>query len=61
MTIKPIRSDEELKAAFQQLEAIFQAEPGTPEAIKFRMEQKKPHCPRPGSLYRQQWQSIRSA
>lgn len=32
MTIKPIRNDEELKVAFQQLEAIFQAEPGTLEA-----------------------------
>lgn len=32
MTIKPIRNDEELKAAFQQLETVFQAEPGTPEA-----------------------------
>ena len=32
MTIKPIRNDEELKAAFQRLEAIFQAGPGTPEA-----------------------------
>ena len=32
MTIKPIRSDEELKAAFQRLEAIFRTEPGTPEA-----------------------------
>ena len=32
MTIKPIRNDEELKAAFQRLEAIFQAEAETPEA-----------------------------
>jgi HTH-type transcriptional regulator/antitoxin HigA len=32
MTIKPIRNDEELQAAFQRLEAIFQAEPGSPEA-----------------------------
>lgn len=32
MTIKPIRNDEELKAAFQRLEAIFQAEPDTPDA-----------------------------
>ena len=32
MTIKPTRNDEELKAAFQRLETIFQAEPGTPEA-----------------------------
>ncbi len=32
MTIKPIRTDEDLRAAFQRLEAIFQAQPGTPEA-----------------------------
>lgn len=32
MTIKSIRNDEELTAAFHRLEAIFQAEPGTPEA-----------------------------
>ena len=32
MTIKPIRNDDELKSAFQHLEAIFQAEVGTPEA-----------------------------
>ena len=32
MTIKPIRTDEDLRAAFQLLEAIFQAQPGTPEA-----------------------------
>ncbi|MDO9139120.1 MAG: hypothetical protein Q7U38_02160 [Methylobacter sp.] len=32
MIIKPIRSDEELKAAFQRLETVFQAELGTPEA-----------------------------
>jgi HTH-type transcriptional regulator/antitoxin HigA len=32
MTIRPIRNDEELKAAFQQLETVFQAEPDTPEA-----------------------------
>lgn len=32
MNIKPIRSDEDLRAAFQRLEAIFQAEAGTPEA-----------------------------
>lgn len=32
VNIKPIRSDEELHAAFRRLEAIFQAEPGTPEA-----------------------------
>ncbi|WP_241674523.1 helix-turn-helix domain-containing protein [Candidatus Methylobacter oryzae] len=32
MTIRPIRNDEELKAAFQQLETVFQAEAGTPEA-----------------------------
>ena len=32
MIIKPIRNDEELKAAFERLEAIFQAEAETPEA-----------------------------
>ena len=32
MTIKPIRSDADLKAAFKRLEAIFQAEENTPEA-----------------------------
>ncbi len=32
MTIRPIRSDEDLRAAFRRLEAIFQATEGTPEA-----------------------------
>lgn len=32
MTIKPIRSDADLQAAFRRLEDIFQAEEGTPEA-----------------------------
>ena len=32
MNIKPIRNDEDLTQAFERLEAIFQAEPGTPEA-----------------------------
>lgn len=32
MTIKPIRNDAELKAAIERLDAIFQAEAGTPEA-----------------------------
>jgi HTH-type transcriptional regulator / antitoxin HigA len=32
MTIKPIRNNEELKATFERLEAIFQADDGTPEA-----------------------------
>ena len=32
MTIKPIRSDADLKVAFKRLEAIFQAEEHTPEA-----------------------------
>ena len=32
MNIKPIRNDEDLTKAFERLEAIFQAEPGTPEA-----------------------------
>ncbi|MFG0634344.1 type II toxin-antitoxin system HigA family antitoxin [Pseudomonas sp. xss_2] len=32
MNIKPIRNDEDLRAAFQRLEAIFQADAGTSEA-----------------------------
>jgi len=32
MNIKPIRNDEDLTAAFRQLEKVFQAEEGTPEA-----------------------------
>lgn len=32
MTIKPIHNDDDLKAAFHRLEAIFQAEEGTAEA-----------------------------
>lgn len=32
MDIKPIRNDDDLTAAFVRLEAIFQAEEGTPEA-----------------------------
>lgn len=32
MNIKPIHSDADLQAAFRRLEAIFQAEEGTPEA-----------------------------
>ena len=32
MTIKPIRNDDDLTAAFHRLEAIFQAEEQTPEA-----------------------------
>jgi len=32
MNIKPIRNDEDLHIAFKRLEAIFQAEAGTPEA-----------------------------
>ena len=32
MTIKPIRNGDDLRAAFHQLETIFQAEEGTPEA-----------------------------
>ena len=31
MIIEPIRNDDELKAAFQRLEMVFQAEPDTPE------------------------------
>jgi HTH-type transcriptional regulator/antitoxin HigA len=32
MNIKPIRNDDDLRAAFLRLEPIFQAEEGTPEA-----------------------------
>ena len=32
MTIKPIRNDDDLKAVFRRLEAIFQAQEQTPEA-----------------------------
>ena len=32
MNIKPIRSDDDLRAAFKRLEPIFQAQEGTPEA-----------------------------
>ncbi len=31
MNIKPIRNDDDLRAAFARLESIFQAEEGTPE------------------------------
>jgi HTH-type transcriptional regulator/antitoxin HigA len=37
MNIKPIRNDDELEAAFQRLEMIFQAEPDTPEANEMEM------------------------
>ena len=32
MTIKPIRSDEDLRRAFRHLEKVFQAGEGTPQA-----------------------------
>ena len=32
MTIKPIRTDDDLQRAFKRLEKIFQAEEGTPQA-----------------------------
>jgi HTH-type transcriptional regulator/antitoxin HigA len=32
MIIKPIRNDDDLRAAFRHLETVFQAEEGTPEA-----------------------------
>jgi HTH-type transcriptional regulator/antitoxin HigA len=32
MTIKPIRSDEDLRRAFRRLEKVFQAEEDTPQA-----------------------------
>lgn len=36
MIIKLIRNDDELKAAFQRLEVVFQAEPDTPEADEMK-------------------------
>lgn len=32
MNIKPIRNDDDLHAAFQRLEMVYQAQAGTPEA-----------------------------
>jgi len=32
MNIKPIRNDEDLRSAFKQLDLVFQAQEGTPEA-----------------------------
>ena len=32
MNIKPIRNDEDLHAAFKQLELVYQAQEGTPDA-----------------------------
>jgi HTH-type transcriptional regulator/antitoxin HigA len=32
MTIRPIRTDDDLRAAFRHLETIYQADEGTPEA-----------------------------
>ena len=32
MNIKPIRNDDDLRAAFKRLESVFQAKEGTPEA-----------------------------
>ena len=32
MTIKPIRNDDDLRAAFKRLELVFQAQEGAPEA-----------------------------
>ena len=32
MNIEPIRSDDDLRAALRRLEALFQADEGTPEA-----------------------------
>ncbi len=36
MIIKLIHNDDELKAAFQRLEVVFQAEPDTPEADEMK-------------------------
>ena len=32
MNIQPIRNDEDLRSAFKQLDLVFQAQEGTPEA-----------------------------
>lgn len=32
MTIRPIRTDEDLRAAFRELDRVYQADEGTPEA-----------------------------
>jgi len=37
MITKPIRNDDELKAAFQRMEMIFQAEADTPEADEMEL------------------------
>jgi len=37
MINKPISNDDELKAAFQRLEIVFQAEADTPEAEEMEM------------------------
>ncbi|QEQ90106.1 transcriptional regulator [Pseudomonas putida] len=37
MNIKPIRNEDDLRAAFQGLEAIFQSEAGTPEADEMKV------------------------
>jgi len=37
MNIKRINNDDELKAAFQRLEMVFQAEADTPEAEEMEM------------------------
>jgi len=37
VNIKPIRNEDDLRAAFQGLEAIFQSEAGTPEADEMKV------------------------
>lgn len=37
MNIKPIRTDEDLRATFLRLESVFQAPEGTPEADADRL------------------------
>lgn len=37
MTIKPIRNDHDLQLALRQLEGVFQAEEGTPEADEMEL------------------------
>jgi HTH-type transcriptional regulator/antitoxin HigA len=41
MTIKPIRSDDDLRAAFKQLEQVFQAPVGSPQADEMEAPNRK--------------------
>ncbi len=51
MTIKPIRNEQDLRAAFKRLDVIFQAPAGTPEAEEMEAlvtqieAYESKHCP----------------